>query len=242
MISKTSLLLAISLLLLPHGLRAQQGEAPAKIQLRAMLHDPVNPAADLYFNDDAGGISKLNLVPEGLSASQSAVPVNGSLMLYKTASVDKQNPQASLAASVKVPQNFKRGILVVVSAGPDANPPYRLVLLDDSPAGFPKGESRVLSLVPVETAIEAGEHKLPLASGKVTNIPAVKKVNEFNMAQTNFYYKEGANWTAFTERQLQYIDEFRRIFIIHVTPGSTQPIVSTVVDTAPAAAPAAANR
>jgi hypothetical protein len=39
------------------------------------------------------------------------------------------------------------------------------------------------------------------------------------------------------ERQLQVPDDFRRIFIIHTTPGSNQPIV----DTAAAFAPAAVN-
>jgi hypothetical protein len=33
--------------------------------------------------------------------------------------------------------------------------------------------------------------------------------------------------------------EFRRIFVIHTTPGATQPIVSTIVDTTVAAPPAA---
>lgn len=38
----------------------------------------------------------------------------------------------------------------------------------------------------------------------------------------------------FTERQLQYLDAYRRIFIIHITPGAIQPAVTTIVDTAPA--------
>lgn len=53
--------------------------------------------------------------------------------------------------------------------------------------------------------------------------------------------KEGENWNPFTERQLQFLDEFRRIFIIHTTPGSNQPFVATIVDTAVAAPPVAPN-
>lgn len=235
MISKNALLLAVALIL-PTALPAQ--ESTQKISVRAVLHDPVNPAAELFMLDDAGKVAKLNLVPSNLSAAQATVPVNGSLVLYKSSMVDPKNPQASVAASVKVPQNLKKAIVIIVTAGPNANPPYRLVLVDDSPTGFPKGESRVLSLVPAETAIEAGEHKLPVKPGTLVTVPTVKKVNEFNMAQTNFYYKEGETWNPFTERQLQYLDEFRRVFIIHTTPGSTQPFVATIVDTA-AAAPAA---
>jgi len=53
------------------------------------------------------------------------------------------------------------------------------------------------------------------------------------MAQTNFYYKQAEEWVAFTERQLQYLDTTRRIFLVHLTPGSTEPIVRTIVDTTP---------
>jgi len=65
----------------------------------------------------------------------------------------------------------------------------------------------------------------------------VRNVNEFNMAQTNFYYQEGGSWVAFTERQLQFLDACRRLFIVHVTPGATAPTVTTIVDTAPVGVP-----
>jgi hypothetical protein len=50
------------------------------------------------------------------------------------------------------------------------------------------------------------------------------------MAQTNFYYQEGEAWVPFTERQLQYLDASRRLFIIHATPGALQPTITTIVD------------
>jgi len=115
-----------------------------------------------------------------------------------------------------------------------------MIIIDDSAKVFPKGESRALPLVTVETAIQAGEHRLSIHPGKITNVPPVRKVNEYNLAQTNFYYKQGESWVPFTERQLQYLDAFRRVFIIHVTPGAIQPSVTTIVDTAPAPSPHAA--
>ena len=62
-------------------------------------------------------------------------------------------------------------------------------------------------------------------------MPPVTKVNEFNMAQTNFFYQQGEAWVVFTERQLQYLDASRRLFIIHSTPGALQPTITTIVDT-----------
>jgi hypothetical protein len=230
-------LLMLAALLLPVSANAQSAGGAPTVQLRAMLHDPVNPAAEFFVPENSGTVGKLNLVAASLSEPQVVRTVNGSLVLYKSAAVDPKKPLEGVVASVKVPANIKRAIAIIIPAPAGQPPAYRMVVIDDSAAGFPKGESRVLSLLGVDTAIEAGEHKLPVGPGKVTNVPAVKKINEFNMAQTNFYFKEGTSWVAFTERQLQYLDDFRRIFIIHVTPGSTQPFVSTVVDTAVPPAP-----
>ena len=231
MIFKTSLCL-LTIFSLPIVSQAQQEGAAAPIQIRAVLHDPVNPTAALFLSDQAGGIVKLEFRPQDLSAPQLTIPVNGSLVLYDRANIDPKKPEASLAASCKIPPNTKRGVVVVLPSPAGAKPAYRMVFIDDSAKAFPQGESRVLTLLPVEAAIEAGEHKLPIHPGQIANLPPVKKVNEYNMAQTNFYYKQGEAWTAFTERQLQFLDGFRRIFIVHVTPGALSPTVTTIVDTA----------
>ncbi len=157
--------------------------------------------------------------------------INGSLVLYDKATVDPKNPEASLAASTNLPKDMKRVIAVIMPSPSSKTLAYRMMIIDDSEKGFPKGESLVLSLVGVEIAVEAGEHKLPISPGKITRVPPVKEVNDFNMAQTNFYYQQKESWVTFTERQLQYLDACRRLFIIHVTPGALQPTVTTIVDT-----------
>ena len=138
---------------------------------------------------------------------------------------------ASVAASVKLPPNVKRAIIVISPAPAGTKPAYRMDLIDDSAPAFPKGESRIISLVPMEASIEVGEHKLTIRPGEITRLPAVTKVNEYNMAQTSFSYKEGDTQANFSDRQLQYLDGFRRIFIVHPTPNGSQPSVTTIVDT-----------
>ena len=226
-----NLLCFLSLFWLPMAVHAQQSETAAAIQIRAVLHDPVNPIAVLFLSDQAGGFVKLEFRQQDLSAPQLTLPVNGSLVLYDKADVDPKKPEASLAATCKLPPNAKRGIIVVMPSPAGSKPAYRMVFISDSAKEFPKGESRVLTLVQAEAAIEAGEHKLPIHPGKITSLPPVKKVNEYNMAQTNFYYKQGEAWTPFVERQLQFLDGFRRIFILHTTPGALSPTVTTIVDT-----------
>ena len=216
---------------------AQEKEVAVPVMIRAVLHDPVKPNANLFYPDKSGALNQLIFRPQDLSAPVSMLPVNGTLVLYDKAAIDPENPAASMAASVALPPNLKRAIVIILPGPASGKPAYRMVLLDDSVTAFPPGESRVLSLINTETAIQAGEHKLPIHPGKFTAVPRVQKVNEFNMAQTNFYYQQAGAWVAFAERQLQFLNVTRRIFIIHATPGAIQPTVSTIVDTVNAAPP-----
>jgi hypothetical protein len=225
--SSLSILAIVGFSLAAH---AQEKEKPVPVQIRAVLHDPANPTANLFYTDKRGAVVQLDFRPKDLTEPLLMLPVNGSLVLYDKAAIDPENPAASLAASVKLPADINRAILVVLPARPGAKPAYSLLVIDDSESAFSGGESLALSLLGVDTAIQAGEHKLAVHPGKITKVPPVRKVNEFNMAQTNFYYKNGGSWIAFAERQLQFIDACRHLFIIHVTPGALQPTVTTIVD------------
>lgn len=230
MISKLSLsVLAVAGLSL--ALHAQEKDKPSPVMFRAVLHDPVRPVAELFYADESGAVVPLNFRPKDLTEALLTVPVNGSLVLYDKAEVDPKKPEESVAASVRLPTNLKRAIVVVMPGPPDKPPAYRMLVIDDSEKAFPKGESRVLPLIGTETAIQAGEHRLPVRPGKITRVPPVRKVNDFNMAQVNFYFLRDDSWIAFTERQLQFLDVNRRIFIVHATPGAVTPKVSTIVDT-----------
>jgi hypothetical protein len=232
MIYKLSLTILAVVALSP-AVHAQKKETLVPVRIRAVLHDPVHPTADLFYTNKKGTVVPLNFRSKDLTRALFILPVNGSLVLYDKATIDPEDPAASLAASIKLPPNIKQAIVVVMPAPAGKTPAYRMLLIDDSEKAFPKGESRVLPLIGVKTAIQAGEHRLSVNPGKITRVPPVKKVNEYNMAQTNFYYQKGGSWMAFTERQLQYLDACRRLFIVHATPGAMTPTVSTIVDTAP---------
>lgn len=184
-----------------------------------------------------GAIDKLDLATEGFGEPQAASVIDGSLSFFTSQTVDPKNPAATLAATVKVPPTVTSMIVLVVPGPKDAKPPYRMLVLDDSLKAFPKGESRVVNLTPVEFAMEVGEHKLKIIPGQITPVPKITKVDEFNQAQTNFYFKQGTSWAVFAERQMQYIDRLRRVFLIYTTPGAVQPDIRTLVDTLPTIAP-----
>lgn len=230
MILKPSLSI-LAVLGLSLALHAQEKDAAAPVQIRAVLHDPANPVASLFFTDKSGAVVPLEFRPQDLTRPLFMLPTNGSLVLHDKASVNPKNPAASMAASIKLPPGLKRAIVVILPAPPNKKPAYQMLLIDDSEKAFPGGESRALALLNVECAMQAGEHKLPVKPGSITRVPPVRKVDDFNMAQTNFYYQQGESWVAFAERQLQFLDATRRIFIIHATPGAQQPTVTTIVDT-----------
>jgi hypothetical protein len=230
------ILLTLNLALLPLVCSAQEVGGSAPVQIRAFLHDPTRPVVDLFVADQNGSVVKLNLTPANLSPAQMTTPVDGSVVLYNTASVDLKKPQDHVVGTLKLPPSTRKAIIILLPTEPGSMR-FKSLLIDDTGDAFPKGESRFLSLVPLETAVEVGEHKLPLASGKITSLPAVKKVNEYNMAQMNFYQKEGSKWITFTQRQVQFLDNFRRIFIIFIPPGGKQPYINTIVDTVPVKIP-----
>ncbi len=232
--------LFLLMLCLPFAGFSQESVAP--VAIRAAYHNPVKPLAEFFIADPSGSIVPLNLVSEMLSYPQITVPANGNLVIYKQKMVDPKNPQASVAASAKIPADWKKVIVLIFPAAAEGDQSsYRMLLINDAPNVFKKGESRIINMTQVDTALQAGEHKIPVPSGKVTELPAVKKVNEFNMAQANFFYKEADQWVAFTERQLQFLDSTKRIFLIYLTPGSTQPFVTTLVDNTPVQIPPVAR-
>lgn len=214
-------------------LEAQEPAKESSLMVRAVLHDPSKPDSEFFFGrlGDAG--EPVKLTSEGLGEAQKWPVENGNLNLFSSAKVDKNKPLANLAATVKVPTGQGRAIVVILPAG-KATPPYRLVLIPDDPKTFPWGQSKAVNLTPTEFAIEAGEHKLPLPSGKVTEIPKVTKVDEFNRAQTNFYFKQDKRWAIAAERQMQYLPALRRVFLIYQSPGALAPDVRTIVDQLPA--------
>lgn len=232
---RITLLLAFAVSGLSFHLHAQEKVQP--VSIRAVLHDPMGDAAELFYRDETGAVLTLGFKPQDLTNPLPMLPLNGSLVLYDQAVIDPENPSVGVVANVKLPAGLKRALALVLAAPGDSKPAYRILLIEDSDRAFPGGESRVVSLVNTNIAIEVGEHKVPVEPGKITRIPAVSKVNDFHMAQTNFHYHHQDAWIPFAERQLQYIEASRRLFIIHATPGALHPRVTTIVDTRSRATP-----
>ncbi|RYD24159.1 MAG: hypothetical protein EOP88_01285 [Verrucomicrobiaceae bacterium] len=204
----------------------------AKIQIRALLNDPSKRTAELFVGKPGESMTPLQLAEEGFTEPQQVTLEDGTLKLFSSATVDKTNPQASLAGSVKIPASFTRVMLIIVPGG-KGRAPYLMVPINDDPKSFPWGESRALNMTAVDFALEVGDQKLVLPGGKITEVPKVTKVDEYNRAQTNFYYKQGDQWVIAAERQMQYVSSLRRVFLIYKSENALAPDVRTILDQPP---------
>ena len=208
--------------------------AERQIEVRAVLNDPVNSGVVFQVQTAPKVFNVLPLVAEGLSTPVKVELVQDRLPLHGPSGAEPNVPPP-VVASVAVPSSAQSCIVVIAPAEKNAASPYRALAFDDSRQAFPYGESRIVNLTPGLLAVQAGSTKLPLPAGQVTSLPEIKDVNAYNMAQTNFYSKSGNDWTAITERQLQYAKTVRRVFIAYVPPHAMAPSVRTITDLEPVA-------
>ncbi|MES2475913.1 MAG: hypothetical protein V4640_09035 [Verrucomicrobiota bacterium] len=198
------------------------------IQIRALLNDSVN-RADFYFGTPGKAMTQVELAVEGLTQPQKITPVGGVLNLFDSAQVTAANAKTHLAATMKVPAGSKSLIVIIVPVA-DQKPPYRMVAIPDDARSFPWNTNKVVNLTSMECLLEIGEMKLDLPADKVTDVPKLTHKGDTNQLQTNFSYKQNEQWQLATERRLQYVDNLRRIFVIHKQPQALGPEVRTIQD------------
>ncbi|MEI7908047.1 MAG: hypothetical protein WCK77_00295 [Verrucomicrobiota bacterium] len=213
------------------GAACAEPEASSKVRLRAVLHDPMKPFVEMYVTGPSGALERLNLAMEGLTEAQTVTLPKGVLLLYSSATVDATKPLANLLASVVVPETVKQAIVFILPSNEPEKLPYKLMVLNDSTAAFPRGESRVINMTRMPLAVRAGEHALEIAPGKLVAVPRVTKLNALNQAQTSFYRKTDTEWLLLAERPMQYTPTLRNIFLVYLMPNVEEPQIRTLVDT-----------
>jgi hypothetical protein len=207
--------------------------ATRKLSIRAVLHDPLKPQAELYVPLKEGALERLNLALEGLTEPQEVALTDGTLQLFSSLTIDPQKPLENLAATVKVADSLTRAIVIIIPSDKESPTPYRMVVLNDDPSAFPKGETRVLNMAALPLAMKAGEHAVKLPTAKISTLPVVKKLDDMNRAPTEFYRPgDAANeWVLFAERPMQFSLNARNLIVIYQMAGLKEPRMRTLVDT-----------
>lgn len=145
-----------------------------------------------------------------------------------------------LLASAKVPGQARALILVFVPAGAQAEPPWRVVVFEDSARQFPDGGALVANFHQAEIRCLVGEHRLNLAPGLTKPVARPERRDDFNMAPVIFQFQHDGQWRTASESMLRFTPGQRYLLLCHADPASGRPRVFTCVDgPPPPAAPAA---
>jgi hypothetical protein len=135
------------------------------------------------------------------------------------------------AATAKIPDSGKAFILIFVAAAkaPDALP-WRVFVIEDSPANFPDGGAYVANFHNQDIRFVLGDKKLMLRSGTSHGFARPTQLDSFNMAPVSFEFQQNGTWRVAKESMQRFLPGTRYLFFAYVDPTSGRPRISTYRD------------
>lgn len=196
-----------------------------KISCRFLCLDAANPAPPLLNIGGKGVEIPCAIYTEELSPAVACMATENTINFIST--VDRKP-----AATAKIPDNGKAFILIFVAAAksPDALP-WRVFVIDDSPANFPDAGAFVANFHNKDIRFVLGEKKLMLHSGGSHGFASPTKLDSFNMAPVSFEFEQDGTWRVAKESMLRFLPGMRYLFFAYVDPTSGRPRISTYRDT-----------
>lgn len=180
-----------------------------------------------------GSPSLLGLSPTGeqspidIAAEEISAPVkymtDDSNRLIFTNSKDPKK----VVAEVALPASAQSVILVFIPTATEESLPWKVMVIEDSVAHFPDGGAFVVNLQPQDIRFTIGEIKLMLKSGSAHAIPKPKKVDDFNMAYTQFEFFKNEKWSIASESVQRFIPGLRYLMFCYLDHKSGRARVET---------------
>ena len=135
------------------------------------------------------------------------------------------------AATAKIPNTGKDFILIFVAAAkaPDTLP-WRVFVIEDSPANFPDGGAYVANFHNQDIRFVIGDKKLMLRSGTSHGFARPTQLDSFNMAPVSFEFQQNGTWRIAKESMQRFLPGMRYLFFAYVDPTSGRPRISTYRD------------
>lgn len=143
----------------------------AGLRVRGLSFQLDSPPADVFVHDAAGDGSvpgvKLD-VKSYLNHEFSGLPIKGdSLVLTKTADPAGIKDSANIVAKTRLPAGFRSGIFMLLpGSGGAGDPPFRVLVIDDSKKSFPPGSLKILNLSPLAVSISLEKEVFNFKSGE----------------------------------------------------------------------------
>jgi hypothetical protein len=143
----------------------------AGLRVRGLSFQLDSPPADVFVHDAAGDGSvpgvKLD-VKNYLNHEFSGLPIKGdSLVLTRTADPAGIKDSANIVARTRLPAGFRSGIFMFLPGSAKAgDPPFRVLVIDDSKKSFPPGSLKILNLSPLAVSISLEKEVFNFKSGE----------------------------------------------------------------------------
>lgn len=140
-------------------------------------------------------------------------------------------------ATATIPPRTHAALLVFVRVpGPEtsAGSPWRVLVIEDSPANFPDGGAFIANFHTSDIRFVIGEHKGMLHSAGSHGYKMPAERDSFNMAPVVFEFLKGDKWHIANESSLRFLPGMRYLIFAFVDPASGRPRINTYQDLAPA--------
>ena len=169
-----------------------------------------------------------------LNHEAGSIPAAATEIVFTTeadpASVSKP---ASIIARTKVPQGFRRGILMFLpGTAKPGDPPFRVLVIGDSGGEFPPGSIKILNLSPQPVRIQLEKDNFDFKSGetKVIENPPVADNNSSGMKAFAFAENQ---WRRIASGAWPHPGEKRVLQVLFLNPATGQTEIRGVRDVSP---------
>ncbi|WP_193213284.1 hypothetical protein [Luteolibacter marinus] len=129
----------------------------------------------------------------------------------------------SPAVTAKIPSGLSDLLLIFVPGEEAGAPPYRALVLDHSPKGFPDDGCLVVNLYQKDIRFVIGEHRGLLPAGKSYPLARPAKRDDFNMAGLAFQFQSGEKWRTAAETMVRFAGGQRHLFVTFVDSKTKRP-------------------
>jgi hypothetical protein len=144
-------------------------------------------------------------------------------------------------AQAKVPADSTRVLFLFLPGEDPVKEPYKVVTFADDTRTFPWGSVRLINLSKVPVRFHLGEfsgdNAKTLAPGKLTVIPKVRKLNEFNQYNVLIEFQGTEGFVPVSNTRWKTVDGKRDLAIAFVDPAGNRPVVNLYEDIEPAKLP-----
>lgn len=216
---------------------ATGGTAPVIVglQVRGLAFQLDSPPENVYVHDGAGGKNpgvKLE-VKSYLNHEYSGLPFTGDALVFTSAPEPAAaSDPAKVVAKAKLPQGFRSGILMFLpGTGKAGDPPFRVLVIDDTRAQFPPGSVKILNLSPSAVRIQLEKQNFDFRSGDTKVIRDLPVSENQTAAMQAMAYQDG-QWRRIASSVWPHPGEKRVLQVLFENPSTGQTEIRGVRDVA----------